>query len=224
MKQRCTNPNCEHYNNYGGRGIMYCERWETFDNFFEDMGHPPSGLTLERCDTNLGYNPSNCVWATRKEQSNNRRSNRIMTAFGKSQTLAQWADEYNYPYYQLLAGLRRNEGSLEELLTIGSKPFITDNLYRLRNGKYRYVKRRDGKEDRRESRSLRDVIAFAMDKDAPKPDPSVCIYRRPNGAYEFTRRSEGLPTEKRASKSLRRVIAMAMKKQPLDEPLDDPTD
>lgn len=74
MKQRCNNENATKYNNYGGRGISVCARWNyDFWSFVEDMGARPEGRTLDRVDNDGNYEPTNCRWATPTEQAANSR-------------------------------------------------------------------------------------------------------------------------------------------------------
>lgn len=73
MIQRCTNPKTDNYKHYGGRGITVCERWRnSFEAFYEDMGHRPSKLhSVERINNDGNYEPDNCKWATKRKQSQN---------------------------------------------------------------------------------------------------------------------------------------------------------
>lgn len=94
MMQRCTNPKSRRYSDYGGRGIRVCRKWMKFINFLSDMGICPSpSHTLGRKSNSKGYSPKNCRWETRIEQANNKRTSRLITAFGRTMTLAQWGLE-----------------------------------------------------------------------------------------------------------------------------------
>jgi len=74
MTQRCLNPKDKNFCNYGGRGITVCDKWKTFEGFFEDMGYKPSkDYQIERLNNNLGYFKENCEWSTRSNQMANRR-------------------------------------------------------------------------------------------------------------------------------------------------------
>lgn len=74
MKNRCNNPKSVDFKWYGARGIKVCLRWRQFENFLADMGRRPDGMTLDRYpDLDGDYEPANCRWATRQQQSQNRR-------------------------------------------------------------------------------------------------------------------------------------------------------
>ena len=101
MKARCENPNDKAYKNYGGRGIKVCPQWSGkngFINFYNDMGDKPPRLSIDRIDNNGNYSPENCRWATKKEQQNNTRTNRMITINGVTKTIHQWCEERGMKY------------------------------------------------------------------------------------------------------------------------------
>lgn len=92
MIRRCEDPAWEGYGNYGGRGITVDPSWKNFDVFYLDMGPRPSPLyELERKENSEGYSASNCVWATKEVNANNRRTNVLVIYQGNQLTLSQAA-------------------------------------------------------------------------------------------------------------------------------------
>ena len=110
MKQRCEYPGHVSFHQYGGRGISIHPPWSvSFEAFWSDMGSTwLAGMTIERKDTNGNYEPSNCRWATQKEQANNTRRNvKIPTPDGEM-TLSQAAARYGF-----------KPGTLQNRLSLG---------------------------------------------------------------------------------------------------------
>lgn len=95
MKARCYQQRHSSYAFYGAKGIIVCDRWrQSFDAFLADVGPRPSPKhTLDRINSRGHYEPGNVRWATMKQQQLNRTNNRWITAFGRTQTVTQWADE-----------------------------------------------------------------------------------------------------------------------------------
>lgn len=80
---RCRNAKTPGYVRYGACGIAVCERWASFENFYADMGEKPSPEhSIDRIDNTKGYCPENCRWATKTEQSVNRRTTIKIKLFG----------------------------------------------------------------------------------------------------------------------------------------------
>ncbi len=94
MMQRCNNPNNPQYKNYGARGIRVCKRWRSFEHFLTDMGEAPAGLSIDRINNDLGYEPENCKWSTLREQLNNRRKTIFVTFRNETLPLAVLAERH----------------------------------------------------------------------------------------------------------------------------------
>jgi hypothetical protein len=93
MWARCTNRRHKNWPDYGGRGIAVCAAWRSFAAFCADMGPRPPGATIERENNDRGYEPGNCRWATRREQSRNRRDIVRITAWGETKTRSAWLED-----------------------------------------------------------------------------------------------------------------------------------
>jgi len=72
MKDRCLNPNHLHSKHYSAKGITVCDKWMSFEGFYEDMGDRPPGYSLDRIDNGLGYFKENCRWIPLRDQPKNR--------------------------------------------------------------------------------------------------------------------------------------------------------
>jgi hypothetical protein len=108
MVARCTNEKRPDYDHYGGRGIKVCDRWRnSFEDFYTDMGDKPTDMSLDRIDNDGDYAPDNCRWATWREQSRNKRNNRLI----ENKPLVDWCEENDLNYHAVsgrLYQLRKN--------------------------------------------------------------------------------------------------------------------
>ena len=99
MRQRCEKPHCSGYHKYGAKGIRVCPEWSSFEAFrdwafangYED------DLTIDRVDPYGDYEPSNCRWATQKEQQNNRSNNVLLTYNGETHSIVEWSEITEMP-------------------------------------------------------------------------------------------------------------------------------
>lgn len=128
IKQRCLDENTKSYHNYGGRGISICERWvNSFENFLFDMGKRPSSKhSIDRIDVNGNYEPSNCRWATSKEQGRNRRNNRIVNINGSDKSLVEASEIIGIKQGTLISRLNRGHQNPlnKEVISYPSKEVI----------------------------------------------------------------------------------------------------
>jgi len=102
IRTRCEDPNDKDYKRYGGRGITLCDEWHDLNNFtkwyWKESNHqilPPKDQSVDRIDVNKGYSPSNCRLLNAVDQSNNKRTNKIVEIDGEKLTYAEAARKYN---------------------------------------------------------------------------------------------------------------------------------
>lgn len=107
MVKRCTNLKHPSSKNYGRLGIKVCKRWRKFENFLEDMGERPKGMSLDRLDNDGDYCPGNCRWASAREQQRNRRDTRKATYRGITLPLVEWAERVGIHHDTLEERLRK---------------------------------------------------------------------------------------------------------------------
>jgi len=123
MIGRCYYPSYPHYERYGGRGITVCDHWRNdFLSFLADVGRKPEWAhSIDRIDNDGPYEPGNVRWATNIEQSNNRRSNHIVTLNGETRTTTEWSRRVGIPVHVIWMRLRAG-WSIERTLTQPKEP------------------------------------------------------------------------------------------------------
>lgn len=115
MLKRCRDSSDK---NYGGRGVTVSDEWSDYSVFLSDMGRRPTPKhEIERIDNNKGYSKENCKWATRVEQAQNKRSNRIIAHEGKKLSMAEWERIKGMNPGRLSARLNKLGWSVEKALT-----------------------------------------------------------------------------------------------------------
>ena len=131
MLQRCKNPNGKRYKYYGGRSITVRDEWHAAEKFigWAVLNGWEKGLTLDRIDNNGNYKPDNCRWVTRKVQSRNMRSNHLITFNGKTQTIAEWAEEIGINGSTLYNRINASGWLIERALTEPVKQHLTAGSY-----------------------------------------------------------------------------------------------
>jgi len=115
--KRCNNKNYREFHLYGGRGITVCKRWESFENFYADMGpRPSSSHSVDRNDVNGNYEPANCSWATDIQQGLNCRKTHVVEFYGRRLSLRQFALCINYSYFSVYYWMVRKGMSIDAVL------------------------------------------------------------------------------------------------------------
>jgi hypothetical protein len=134
--ERCYLPENPGYEYYGARGICVCQEWMDFQAFYSFWGDPPfEGATIGRIDNDGNYEPSNCEWQTQEQQNNNTRRSKMITWNGKTQTMRDWAEEYDIGLRSLSERLRRGWDMHKSLTTPGRPKFAEELEVRRRRNK-----------------------------------------------------------------------------------------
>lgn len=115
--KRCFDPKQTGFENWGGRGITVCERWQSFENFLADMGECPGpGYSIERQDNDANYQPGNCCWLKKELQARNRRTTRWIELNGETLSLAEHCERagvnYKWAWKQIVKHKRAPEAVL----------------------------------------------------------------------------------------------------------------
>ena len=136
MWSRCHLADDQNYEYYGARGISVCQEWMSFELFYAFWGNPPfEGATIGRVNNDGNYEPGNCEWQTQEQQNNNTRRSKLITFNGKTQSIRDWAFEYNIGTRALAERLKRGWDIKRALTTPCPKNFATELAIRRKYNK-----------------------------------------------------------------------------------------
>lgn len=131
MKQRCLYEKREDFKYYGGKGVKVCDEWLNYKNFkkWAIENEYQEGLSLDRIDFDGNYEPSNCRFISMEEQQRNKSNNVNLTYRGRTQTLTEWAREYNLHYRTLKSRLELGY-TVDEALNKEDGKLLNSPLYK----------------------------------------------------------------------------------------------
>lgn len=145
MRRRCLNKRDYAYPDYGGRGIVICKEWDSFEKFYEDMiSTYNDNLSIDRIDNDGNYCKENCRWVSRKIQNSNKRTNVRYLIDGEYLILWEIAEKYKIGHKRLKARIERLNKTIYEAIAMGNnKPKYYS--YDRRMKKYRVFVSKDKK-------------------------------------------------------------------------------
>lgn len=117
MRERVISETCVNYDDYGGRGITIAPEWDSFEQFYKDMGPRPQGFSIERVDNQGMYEKGNCIWADRFIQANNKRNNVKIEWMGVSKAIGVWARDTGIPRDVLYKRIFTHKWEIERAMT-----------------------------------------------------------------------------------------------------------
>ena len=212
MWERCYLPENPGYEYYGARGICVCQEWIDFQSFYSFWGNPPfENATMGRINNDGNYEPGNCEWQTQEQQNNNTRRSKLITWNGKTQSIRDWAFEYNIGARSVSERLRRGWDMQKSLTTPGRPNFqdeladrrqrsqelwaIKGQLYQTRSRHRRGVKL---------SLHLQDLLAVeGADPSLPKKEKKISL--RKKGEKISTQEQQQILIEREKGSTLREI-------------------
>lgn len=122
MRDRCYNAKSWRYKYYGGKGVTISDEWQSFENFFRDMGQPAKGMSLDRINPHGNYEFSNCRWATLQEQAANKTNTLFLTIDGEKIPMMEASRKYEIKFQTLWARLKVYNWTDRQSVGLDPKP------------------------------------------------------------------------------------------------------